>query len=173
MTKISMSLPETEAYRICAIGHLNAAKLLYHGLLDRGFENTDSTWLALQNLIGFAAENALKTYLSSQGVERKQLRKRDLGHDLNAMLEKSVELGLASDGDAISQPQLVSALRRYTDLCGGDFTSFNYRYLEGESVQILSAGEATTTVIRAIECIIEIAEKGRFSSQYYWVNSIY
>jgi hypothetical protein len=157
MTTISTGLPEVEAYRVCAIGHLNAANLLHDRLISLGIENTDSTWLALQSLIGFAAENALKTYLSSHGLKRKSLKRRDFGHDLNAILAKSIEFGLEADGVAIAQPNLASALRRYTDLCGNDFTSFNYRYLEGEDVQVLSSGEATITVLRAIECVIDIS----------------
>jgi hypothetical protein len=159
MTAISTGLPENEAYRVCAIGHLNAAKLLHDRLIDLGLQNTDSTWLALQSLIGFAAENALKTYLSSHGIDRKTLKSQDFGHDLNALLARSFEFGLEAHGIAIGQPNLASTLRSYTELCGEDFSSFNYRYLEGDGVQILSSGEATANVMRAIECVIDISPR--------------
>lgn len=159
MTTISKGLPETEAFRVCAIGHLNAAKLLHDRLIALNVKNNDSTWLALQSLIGFAAENALKTYLSAHGEERKILKSRDYGHNLTAILAKSVELGLEAEGTAVGQPNLASSLRRYTDLCGEDFAGFNYRYLVGESVQILASGEATATVIKAIEYVIDISAR--------------
>lgn len=148
---------ETEDYRLSGCGHVNAAKIVYRYLLDKNIKNTDSTWIALQNLIGFAAENALKAYLSSHGIKFAIL-KNELGHNLEKMLEKAVELGLATDGINHSQPELVAALNSYISLCGHDYLSFKYRYLVGDTVTALSVGNSTMTVLNVIECVLDIVE---------------
>ena len=163
MNSRSNKLPETKAYYLCAMGHSNAATIIHDYLKKNNLNNTDSTWLALQNIIGLAAENALKSYLSSRGVSRTELRNRKFGHDLKKLLEKSVELGLDADGNAKSQADLVPELNSYITLCGNDYNSFNYRYLERESLQVLSSGLATSTVITAIQCVLEIVD-GRATS---------
>ena len=149
-------LPPARAYYLSGVGHCNAANIIHQFLADRNTPRTDSTWISLQSILGFAAENTLKAYLATFGVSRGKLSSRNYGHNLRQLHDEAVSRGLEQEGLRINQPELSSAIGRFVELCGADYLSFNYRYIEGSGVEVLTAGEATRTVIRALQCLLDV-----------------
>lgn len=152
----SEGLPPARAYYMSGMGHCNAANIIHHSLIQLNTPRTDSTWISLQSILGFAAENALKAYLATAGVSRDELASRNYGHDLRRLYDEAVSRALEQEGARVDQPELSSAIGRFIDLCGADYLSFNYRYIGGSGLDVLTAGEATRTVIKALQCLLDI-----------------
>ena len=151
------TLREVRAYYFTGIGHVQGASIIHERLLQLGVGSTDASWVALQHILGFATEAALKAYLASSGVKRRALR--TFGHNLSDLYAEALRADLEDAGKEVGQPELASALGRFVELCGEDYTSYNYRYLERASHSVLHSGTATRTVIRAIFCILEIVDR--------------
>lgn len=152
-------LSPQKAYHASGVGHCNCALIIHHHLVRNNIDRTDSTWIALNNVIAFAAEATLKAYLAKHGIDRAALSKRKpYGHDLRALHAKAVEFGLAEDGIRLGETQLADAIGRFIDLCGEDYLSFNYRYIERENLAILQAGMAVITVIEALRRVLDLCE---------------
>lgn len=154
-----LPLSPVRAYHHAGRGHCTAADLLADALASKNVAEKHVVWLALENVIGFAAENALKAYLCANGVEKSELQFPPFGHKLDKLLERAIELGLQEAGNKVSEPELVAALKKYVNDCGPSYTSFGYRYLEGAKWSVLDSIHARKTVIRAIECVIDIVGK--------------
>lgn len=152
------ALTPARAYHLSGVGHCNAAAIVHDYLQKSRTERTDSTWISLQSIIGFAAENTLTAYLAVSGVTRAELSSKKYGHNLQALYDEAIVRGLKQVGDRVGQPELADALRTFIALCGADYQSFNYRYIEGPGVQVLTAGVATTTPIRVLRHILDAVE---------------
>lgn len=152
-------LPAAKAYHHSGVGHCNAAAIVHAFLVQQRIEPGDSTWLSLQSIIGFAAENALKGYLASTGMERQELSSRRFGHNLEVIYDEALSRGLEEAGRSVNEPELAKAIKRFIDLCGPDYQSFNYRYLEKTGFEVLTAGEATEMVISALRCLLDIVAR--------------
>lgn len=158
MTEDNTAVSAVRAFHISGVGHCNAAFLIHEGLAKRGTKREDSTWIALGNVIGFAAEVTLKAYLAGHDVDRRILSKREYGHNLLKLLDESAKLGLANDVNRAGEGQAVMAIRRYIGMCGENYTAFDYRYLEAGEVSVLKVGEATQTIIEALRVVLAIVE---------------
>ncbi|WGI74538.1 hypothetical protein QC756_01335 [Sinorhizobium meliloti] len=152
------TLTPARGYHHSGVGHCNAAEIVHDYLQKNGTARTDSTWISLQRIIGFAAENTLKAYLAVSGVTRAELSSKKYGHNLQALYDEALVRGLKQVGDRVGQPELADALRTFIELCGADYQSFNYRYIEGPELQVLTAGDATTTPIRVLRYILDAVE---------------
>jgi hypothetical protein len=80
----------------------------------------DSVSLPSYFLLGRSIELALKAFLLSRGLNARELKSRKYGHDLDALLNKAILLGIE---DELS----------ITDLEKGVLQLLNYDYLENAS----------------------------------------
>lgn len=131
------------------IGHCNVAYLVHHGLNSQKVGRNDSTWIALQNNLGFALENALKAYLAATGISATDLKK-NYGHDLTKLLD---EVQNAVGGTRVYQDEL----RRLVTLMAPGYQSFSYRYLNSETVFVLHPGASTERAIAVIRALLDSA----------------
>lgn len=150
-------LPPARAYFVCAHGHMMAANIVHQQLIAQHHEKTEATWIALQNVIGFAVENALKSYLCLHGVPRPELKNK-FGHNLSKLLNRCIDIDLKDACALIGEPHLVGELQTYVDLCGPDYTSFEYRYLEGAQIRVLEPNLSTRNIIIAVNFILSIID---------------
>lgn len=156
MSQATVLLP-VRAYHASGVGHANCADIIRDYLKSNGIGNNDSTRVGLSHVIGFALEAALKAYLAKHGLTRVVLMKKPYGHDLSELLAKAKELGLESDGIHRQHPELLSALENYVDICGNDYKTYNYRYIEKPALQVLDTDAGISTAIAAIRLVLDIA----------------
>ena len=145
-----------DRFRKAAIGHANAATLVHQHLQLSNTSREDSTWVSLQNLIGLAAESAFKAYLVSHDVPVASVRKHAVGHNLIALHQMCVDVGLRDEQVRVNQNVLSDALKQVAEKLGTDHGDYNYRYIEGEKLMLLHAGPATDTAIAAIHALTDI-----------------
>lgn len=128
-----------------ANGHLIAAQRLYSG----GIERNSSLQLAFHNIIGFAWELYLKSYLALKGVPYHDLVSRANGHNLIALYEKACDLGFAK----IDRPRNVKkeAFDRMTELLHDNHSAFSYRYPKSDiEIKLFQDDAAVTDVLEII-----------------------
>ncbi|MDW9473884.1 hypothetical protein GOA69_16235 [Sinorhizobium meliloti] len=154
----STAVTAVKAYWMSGIGHCNSAEIIHHYLTTNNIQRSDSTWVALQSIIGFGAENALKAYLASADMTRDALLKKPFGHNLRNLLNEAKVRGLNAYAVDSGRPQLITELEKFISLCGDDYQSFNYRYIEGDGVTLLGAGSSTDNVIRCLQHLLNIVE---------------
>lgn len=145
-----------DRFRKAAAGHANAAEIVYRFLMDRGVQRSDSTWISLHNLIGLAAESGLKSYLISHGIPVAELRKRGTGHDLQTLHQMAADIGLREEQGLIRQNELCDTLARIVEKVGPDHGAYIYRYIEGDEVTLLDAGQAIETTIAALRALTDL-----------------
>lgn len=147
-------------YLKAAIGHANAAKIVNRELTKQEKVATDSTWIALHHLIGLAVECSLKSYLSIAGKKQRDLRTKELRHNLNNLLEISLDFGLEADckGFCPREPDLLQAIKDLAFEISYDYEVFNYRYIGGEKLKLLDGASARDVSILAVEHLNDIVK---------------
>lgn len=141
-----------------ATGHANAADIVNKFLQNRDIEREDSTWVALHNLIGLAAESAFKAYLLSCGVKYSELRKHNVGHNLTALHQKCIVAGLKCEMVRVANNELSDLLGQLATVLATDHEDYNYRYIEGETLFLLHRGQPIDLAIAAIRALTDIAQ---------------
>ena len=102
-----------------AKGYVQSSMLIVSSM-DRLQTRDDSSFvLAFHNLIGFAVELYLKSFLLHAGLTEKMLRSREMGHKLGALLEA-----------AAKERFPVMAARELVDYVGPGHETFEYRYMQ-------------------------------------------
>lgn len=147
-----------DRFRMAAIGHANAANLVHQHLQRSNTNREDSTWVSLQNLIGLAAESAFKAYLVSHDIPVANVRKHAVGHNLVVLHQMCMDVGLRDEQVRVNQNELSDALGQIANKLGTDHGDYNYRYIEGEKLMLLHAGQATDTAIAAIQALTDIVD---------------
>ncbi len=140
------------------MGHANAAIVVHHHLQLNDTRPEDCTWVALQNLIGLAAECAFKGYLVSHNLAKADLQRRDVGHSLVRLHQMCVEVGLREDQLRVGENALSVVLGEVAEQLGKNHGDYSYRYIEGERLNVLHSGNATNTALRAIQALSDIIE---------------
>jgi hypothetical protein len=106
---INMTSETPSGFLIHAKEFFEAAQLI--------LSRRDSVSLPSYFLLGRSIELALKAFLLSRGLEAKELKSRKFGHDLDALLDKALALGIE---DELS----------ITELEEGALRLLNYDYLD-------------------------------------------
>jgi hypothetical protein len=101
--------------------HRYAAEYLRAAL---GFQGNGSFSPVPYYLFSRSIELALKAFLLAKGVPKKRLKERNLGHDLEKILKKTISIGLAN---VVSiSPQHTEELRKANNY----YTSKGFEYFE-------------------------------------------
>lgn len=103
----------------------------------------DSVSLPSYFLLGRSIELALKAFLLSRGLNAQELKSRKFGHDLGALLDKAIVLGIE---DELS----------ITDLEKGVLRLLNYDYLEKRFEYRVTNG---TYALPLIDVTTQMAQK--------------
>lgn len=148
-----------KAYYLSGFGHCNVVHVTFLALERGGAPRNDSTWIALQNVIGVALETSLKAFLAASGIAESELSSRRYGHNLRNLLDSCIECGIEAEAQHERQPELLDALDRLATLIGPDYHSHNFRYLNRAKANYVNQRLAVETTIMAIRCVLLIAKR--------------